>query len=198
MNTLQYASGMEVVQLLSALTGLGLAMWGIWLAIEDAIELTDTPPEDLRRLIALGNMRGQLARMSVHGVLVFVGVVSILLPPPPVALQDVAAELEQSTFIRLGLILVTVILVLDAIFERRQRFVFTERASHHLTTGMAHAGQGVQDVSVRIGGQEVASGKVLSTTVQVPVTVPLTSVATPSDPTLPPPNGLPSEPKADV
>lgn len=178
MTVLQYASGMEVVQLIAALVGLALAMWGIWLAIEDAIELTDSPPEDLRRLVALGNMRGQLARMSVHGVLVFVGVVSILLPPPSPG-PDVIPELEQATMIRLGLILVTTILVLDAVFERRQRYVFTERVGHVKHTSGTTGD--VQDVSVRIGGQEVASGKVIHTTVQVPVSVPLTSVPTTTD-----------------
>lgn len=170
---------MELLQLFAALIGLSLAMWGIWLAVEDAIGLTDSPPEDLRRLVALGNMRGQLARVSAHGVLVFVGIVSTLLPPPPLATAiEAAAELEQSTFIRIGLILVTTILVLDAIFERRQRYIFTERVGHIKSTSPAsgHA-HGVQDVSVRIGGQEVASGKVLQTTVQVPVSVPLTSVS---------------------
>lgn len=188
MTVLQYASGMEVVQLLAAMVGLGLAMWGIWLSIEDAIELTDTPPEDLRRLVALGNMRGQLARMSAHGVLVFVGVVSILLPPPPAEIIPGAiTELEQSTFIRLGLIIVTTILVLDAIFERRQRFIFIERVAkvHHTSSSSGD----VQDVSVRIGGQEIASGKVIHTTVQVPVSVPLTSV--PSTTTIPDVTPLP-------
>lgn len=184
MTVLQYASGMEVFQLLTAVVGLALAMWGIWLATEDAIELTDSPPDDLRRLIALGNMRGQMARLSVHGVLVFVGVVSILLPPPPPeVIPGAVTELEQSTFIRLGLILVTIILVIDAIMERRQRYVFTERMSHIAhTTGPRGE---TQSVSVLIGGTEIASGKVIHT--QVPVVLPLTPTPVPDT------NNKPSE-----
>ncbi len=124
---LGYASAMEVIQLLIACAGLALAMWGTWVSIEDTIELVDTPVDDWRRLIAKGNMRGQLARMSAQGVLTYAGIVSVLLPPPYGSGPDTAPELLQSALVRTGLILVTTILTLDMFFERKQRIDFMKK-----------------------------------------------------------------------
>lgn len=127
MSILRYASVTEIAQLIIAIIGLSLAMWGIWTSIEDAVGLTDTPPEDWRRLIAKGNMRGQLARMSAQGVLVYVGIVSVLLPPPWGAGPDSIPEIQQSILARIGLILVTTILTVDMFFERKQRMDFMRK-----------------------------------------------------------------------
>ena len=136
MTMLQYASAMEMMQLIFAIVGLALALWGIWLAAEDAIDLTDCPPGDLRRLVAIGNIRGQLARTVINGVLVFVGMVSVLLPPPS-ELPGTEAELQQSFLVRMGLVIVTIILATDAAMERRQRMLFMDKTNgiveNHLT-----------------------------------------------------------------
>lgn len=130
MTILQYASAMEVLQFLLACVGLGLAMWGVWVAFEDAVDLTATPPEDLRRLIALRNMRERLAEISAQGVLVFVGVVSVLLPPPSnPASTDIIPELEQAFLVRLGLMFVTAILTANSFMERKQRRYFMNRVA---------------------------------------------------------------------
>lgn len=137
---LRYASITEIVQLCIAFVGLALAMWGIWIGIEDAVQLTNSQPHDWRRLIAKGNLRGQLARMSTQGVLVYIGIVSVLLPPPYSAGFDNVPELQQSILARIGLIIVTTILTLDMFFERKQRidFMHAVRESNGLAATRHH------------------------------------------------------------
>jgi hypothetical protein len=158
MSVLQYASVTEILQFTIAFIGLGLAMWGAWVAFEDAVKL-DVEPEDLSRLVALGRMRAQLARISAQGVLVFIGVVSILLPPParvPVeVIPELIPELEQAALVRIGLMLVTIILTVDAIMERKQRLHFMSRVQLR-----SHA---LQDAAVTIGDKEVARGQMHQT-----------------------------------
>ena len=162
MSVLQYASWMEVFQLILASVGLGFALWGIWVAFEDAIELTDAPPDDLRRLVALSNMRAQLARVSAQGVLVFVGVVSVLLPPPSADIAEIGPELEQSLLVRMGLILVTMILTTDSLMERRQRHYFMGRIVLRNRTAIRAPDPTTKphEVAVMVGGKEVARGEI--------------------------------------
>ena len=137
MNPFQFASVSEVAQLLLAFAGLSLAFWGVWSAGEDAVNLSESPPGDLRRLIALGNLRGQIARVSAQGVLLIVGVVSVLMPPPYNLVTDSRPEMLQSFIVRMGLIVVTGILVADSYFERRQRMMFLSRVRGNHATEMA-------------------------------------------------------------
>ena len=118
----QYASATELLQFIVANIGLIYAMRSIWRAGEDAVALADSPPSDLRRLVAIGNLRAQFTRMSVQGILVIIGLVSIILPPP--AGDNVVIEILQSVIIRGGMIAVTLLLTLDSIMERRHRLTF--------------------------------------------------------------------------
>ncbi len=156
MNIFRFASITEVLQLSIAFVGLALAMWGIWVSIEDAIELTDTPSDDWRRLIAKGNMRGQLARMSTQGVLVYVGIASVLLPPPYGSGPETFPELQQSILVRFGLILVTAILTLDMLFERKQRIDFMRSTRLNTTTAAARHGELLNRVDQGIAASHAA------------------------------------------
>jgi hypothetical protein len=143
---LAYASWTEAFQLCVALVGFAFATWAVWDAAKDAIFLADVPTGDLRRLIALGNMLSQLTRLMTQGLLVLVGVVSVLLPPPPYT--DNTVGVDQATFVRVGLMLVTVILTADWIVQRRHRDAFLAR--------VRVAGEAPHTMSVVVGGAEVA------------------------------------------
>lgn len=158
---LQYASVMEVLQFALACIGLGLAMWAVWVAFEDAVELTDAPRDDLRRLIALGNMRAQLARVSTQGILMFVGIVSVLLPPPTNAVLDIEPELEQAFLVRLGLMAITAILTFDSFMERKQRIYFMSRVPVKVNTP-------TKEVSLVIDVKEVAKTAFTNTDATLP------------------------------
>jgi hypothetical protein len=128
--TTLHASWMEILQLLTACIGMVLAMWSLWVAADDAIELTGYGVlRDLRRLVALGNLRGQMARCLAHSFLVAIGLVSVLLPPPPDVLASGRSLEEQDGFILVGLMLLTVLLTFDALMERRHRYVFMDHVA---------------------------------------------------------------------
>jgi protein-S-isoprenylcysteine O-methyltransferase Ste14 len=123
--TTLHASWLEVVQMFTACVGLILAMWALWIAADDAIELTGGAGilRDLRRLVALGNLRAQMARTLVHGLLVLIGMVMVMLPPPPDLVIGTGVA-EQDGFVLVGLICITTVLTFDAMMDRRHRYVF--------------------------------------------------------------------------
>lgn len=177
---LTYASWTELFQLVVASIGFCFAIWAVWDASKDAIFLGDSPPGDLRRLIALGNMLSQLARLTSQGVLVLIGMISTLLPPPPYS--ENTNSMDQAMFVRLGLVLVTVILTGDWIVQRRHRDAFLDRLapSHPMKPAT---------VSVVVAGAEVAK-------VPLPITMAHSTEPHPPNglpPNGPPPNG-PTEP----
>ena len=130
MDLLRYASVTETLQLLTAILGVGLAMHAVWQNVTSAVNLSDTPPEGLQRLVALGNVRRELARAVAQGLLMIIGVVSVLLPPPDASVLGVsvvAPEVMQSVIVRIGLVMVTVTLALDSYMERRLNATFLGR-----------------------------------------------------------------------
>ena len=129
MDLLRYASVTEILQLLTAVLGVGLAMYAVWENVTSAVNLSDTPPEGLQRLVALGNVRRELARTVAQGLLMIIGIVSVLLPPPDagVLVAGVAPEVTQAVIVRIGLVMVTATLALDSYMERRLNATFLGR-----------------------------------------------------------------------
>jgi hypothetical protein len=113
---IETASRMEVFQLVAAVAGLVIGVWGLSTAIADAQQ---TRPGEAARLVAFGHIRRQLTRIAVHALLVAGGVFSVLLAPPP-PLNDS----EQSVILHVILVIVTAILTLDHAADRRLRYVF--------------------------------------------------------------------------
>jgi hypothetical protein len=107
---------MEVFQLATAVAGLVIGVWGLSTAIADAQLTAIGRPE---RMVALGHIRRQATRISVHALLVAGGVFSVLLPPPP-PMHDS----EQSVILHVILVIVTAILTLDHAADRRLRYRF--------------------------------------------------------------------------
>lgn len=122
---IQTASNMELFQLVAACVGLALGIWGLATAISDT-QLTRSADVDPRRIVALAHVRRQVTRIAVHAMLVCAGAVSVALPPPP-PLHDS----EQSVILHVILVIVTAILALDHMLDRRVRWVFINHPAFH-------------------------------------------------------------------
>jgi hypothetical protein len=108
MTLLQYASVGEIAQCLVALVGVLLSQREVWRNVISLIDLTDTPLGDLRRLVALKNVSVEMILALAQGVLFIIGIISLVLPPPPASTADVTAT--QSVIIHVGMMLVTALL----------------------------------------------------------------------------------------
>ncbi len=130
MDFLGFASWVEMLQLTLALFGATLGFWRLWIAIENGLLITDTDASDLRRVIAETQIIGELFKLFKQGLLVAIGVVSVLLPPPHYGLDEPMTETMQGFLVRIGLILLTLAMVGDSLVQefRRQRFLSDVKA----------------------------------------------------------------------
>lgn len=110
MNPLRYASTAEILQLVIAMTGFLIGQRELWRNVINGLELTHTGPDDTRRLVAIKNVTVEMILELAQGMLVVVGIVSVLLPPPNTADPEISDELLQAVLVRVGLMLVTVLL----------------------------------------------------------------------------------------
>ena len=119
------AAWAELAQLLLALSGVALAFWRLWVAIENGLVITTAESTDLRRIVAETQVLGELFRLFAQGLLVAVGIVSVLLPPPHYGETELAPEMLQSFLTRMGLMTLTVTLVCDSLVQeyRRRQFL---------------------------------------------------------------------------
>ena len=122
---LDTASAIEAIQLLFAAVGFGLAFWELWIAIENGLTITSTESTDLRRIVAETQIIGELFRIFLQGCLVAVGIISVLLPPPPnVGGAAFPPETLQSVLTRFGLITLTIAMVADSLVQEYRRRTF--------------------------------------------------------------------------
>ena len=118
------ASIVEMVQMVLALVGVGLAFWKLWIAIENGLVITHTESTDLRRVVAETQVLGELFRLFQQGCLVAMGVISVLLPPPHQGLAELPMESLQSALVRFGLITLTCVMVGDSAVQEYRRRAF--------------------------------------------------------------------------
>lgn len=118
------ASIVELIQMVLALIGVGLAFWKLWIAIENGLVITHTESTDLRRVVAETQVLGELFRLFQQGCLVAMGVISVLLPPPHPGITESPAESLQSALIRFGLISLSSVMVADSVVQEYRRRSF--------------------------------------------------------------------------
>ena len=136
----------EVIQLVSATIGLGFSFWAIYCVVENILETTDSPPEDLRRLVGLIAFRRQLHLLLAHGILVIIGVVSVMKNN---VTEDIATEVG---IVRLALMCLTLILCWDSVVERMSRRSFRERANKIKSEKLSH------EIAILVNGKTAARG----------------------------------------
>lgn len=100
----------------------GFASWGVWVtyhnyisAERDCLAVERSQFNGSRRIIALRNLRIEYALMQVQVVLLFLGIVSLFLPPPPFppALDPMSRQMAfGSMLVRVGLTYISVRLTL--------------------------------------------------------------------------------------
>lgn len=120
---IENASRMELIQLIAACVGLAFGVWGLTAAVRDT-QLTGSADVDPRRLIALANVRRQVMRIIVHALLVFGGISSVILPPPPTI-----SESTQSIILHVVLVIVTIFLTVDYAMDHRVRLSFMHHSA---------------------------------------------------------------------
>lgn len=121
-----YASGIEIAQLVLAAVGVGVAFWRLWVAAQNGLAVVRDDRTDLRLFVADSAIFDELIRMFKHGLLLFAGVVSILLPPPN-PYVDVQEQL-QGFLLRMALILLTCAMVFNSVMQEYRRRQFIDKA----------------------------------------------------------------------
>jgi hypothetical protein len=147
---LPYAYVVELVQVIVSVFGVLLLFWSVWDAVKDSTALSASKSNGTRMLIAMNNVRSEMAKFLVMIILLAAGIQSILLPPPTSFQEDdpkvqelikmaneidpriLAENREQRlsiTFNRMGSILLTIILLIDSALARQFRFRFVRRVN---------------------------------------------------------------------
>lgn len=143
----------EWFQLIVAMLGFFLGTWRLWIIGNTAIEMTDAPAEDPKRLIAKILLRSQMARTGAQLFLTLIGFASVLLPTP----LDSDGMMTQSALTRLFLVLLTVLLTLDAILEQQQRREYDVKVQKYL----ARDEKQCRNVSILMDNKTIARGSML-------------------------------------
>ena len=145
-----FLSVMEVVQFIVACIGFTFAVYRLFIVVELALEVVDTPPEDPQRLIASIIVRGHMNRVAAQALLVLAGIVSLLLPN-----HDDAdyISMEQGALIRVILMGLTILLAVDAALESKQRRNYDQKIKKFLAENSKH------DVAILVNGKTAARGE---------------------------------------
>jgi len=116
------ASWLEVIQALSAFTAMMFAGWQVYDAMKDAAAQKNAKDRrESRETLALDRQLSEFARLLVAIVFTSIGVVSLMLPPPPNPDGVSGPELIQHFWTRILLCVATVVLMVDGVRARRAR-----------------------------------------------------------------------------
>jgi len=147
--TIGVASGIEILQFVVAIIGFALEVWRLFIVVDTALEVVDAPPEDPLRLIAKITVRAQMNRVGALGLLVVMGLISVLMPPPP---WEMHLHSEQASLIRIGLMMLTLWLAMDAAVDQRQRHDYKNKVDKALKDKEVH------EVAIIVNGKTTARG----------------------------------------
>lgn len=124
-----YAAAIELWQFILAAIALLMGFWRLWIAIQNGLAILAVDGKDLRRVMAETQVIAELFRLFKLGVLVGIGGASILLPPPIMderfyGDEEMTGSL-QMTITRLGLIMLTAVMLVDSFVQewRRRQFL---------------------------------------------------------------------------
>lgn len=113
------ASPIEWVQTIAALCGAAFSVWGVWSATKQMLWFRSEGINGQRMFWVRSRVRQELMRLTGQGVLVGVGIATLLLPPTDLNLQGYIKSW--------GLLSVATLFALKTIFERLDR----ERMEHY-------------------------------------------------------------------
>jgi hypothetical protein len=122
----------EVFQAASSIVALVILIWAAYDVVKDAMGVPQKDRLGARWTLAIGNVHRAFFRLMKAIVLAGVGISALFLPPPPPIFQAFidSPEMRLSAFVvRMGIIVVTALMLVDAFVERafRQRYVRTLR-----------------------------------------------------------------------
>jgi hypothetical protein len=113
---------MEIAQAAAAILAMFFAAWQVYDAMRDAsAQKAAKDRRASRQILALDRQLSEFARLVVVVIFVGIGLLSLVLPPPSAEHVDATGELLQPFTTRVGLLLATLVLMIDGARARRAR-----------------------------------------------------------------------------
>jgi hypothetical protein len=120
-----HANPLEITQLVFAVIGVLIAFLSLIDSAKDSVALSLSGINGPRRIVASTNFSAELERLVVQVLLMVIGIVSVLLPPPFSPGVVPGEEGLQPMIVRVILVVITVVKVFAGVSQRYARRKFT-------------------------------------------------------------------------